>query len=131
MNQPATDETAAGRSGRTVYQGFFDLKPGGKDLAFARAVEDYLGHLREQGLIRDWRLLRRKLGLGPKELGEFQLIMEFDDLTQLDGAFAQVSTRTDPIESLHRQVNSQVARISFALYRDFPDPQRRHGQERF
>lgn len=116
---------------RTVYQGFFDLKPGVRDLAFAEAVDGYLGHLKEQGLIESWRLLRRKLGLGPKELGEFQLVMEFAGLEQLDRAFARVSARTDPIEGLHHAVNSQVARISFSLYRDFPDPQRDSGQERF
>lgn len=115
----------------TTYQGFFDLKPGTGDLEFAEAVDSYLGQLREQGLVKSWRLLRRKLGLGPRELGEFQLLMEFDDLAQLDGAFARVSTRADPIESLHHAVNSKIARVSFALYRDFPDPQRERGQERF
>ncbi|SME89375.1 hypothetical protein SAMN06265365_101207 [Tistlia consotensis] len=115
----------------TVYQGFFDLKPGTADLEFAGAVEGYLGHLKEQGLLKDWRLLRRKLGLGPRELGEFQLIMEFDGLEQLDQAFTSVSTRVDPIEGLHHAVNSKIARVSFALYRDFPDPQRRTGEERF
>ncbi|MEX0759491.1 MAG: DUF6614 family protein [Tistlia sp.] len=115
----------------TVYQGFFDLKPGTGDLEFAGAVEGYLGQLREQGLIESWRLLRRKLGLGPRELGEFQLIMEFADLEQLDHAFTRVSTRSDPVEGLHHAVNSKIARVSFALYRDFPDPQRVTGEERF
>lgn len=57
--------------------------------------------------------------------------MEFADLGQLDRAFAEVSTRRDPVEGLHHAVNSKIARVSFALYRDFPDPQRHHGQERF
>jgi hypothetical protein len=115
----------------TVYQGFFDLKPGTGDLEFAAAVEGYLGRLKQEGLIESWRLLRRKLGLGPPELGEFQLLMEFADLGQLDRAFAEVSTRRDPVEGLHHAVNAKIARVSFALYRDFPDPQRRQGEERF
>lgn len=115
----------------TLYQGFFDLEPGTSDLDFAAAAGAYLDHLKQQGLLKDWRLLRRKLGLGPRELGEFQLLMEFDDLAQLDQAFGEVSRRTDPIEGLHHAVNAKVARVSFALYRDFPDPQRQSGQERF
>lgn len=115
----------------TTYQAFFDLKPGTGDLEFAAAIESYLGELEQQGLLKGWRLLRRKLGLGPKELGDFQLIMDFDDLAQLDSAFTRVSTRTDPIEGLHHAVNSKIARVSFALYRDFPDPHREVGEERF
>ena len=115
----------------TTYQGFFDLKPGTGDLEFAEAVAAYLGQLQQQGLLKNWRLLRRKLGLGPRELGEFQLIMDFEDLAQLDGAFTRVSTRTDPIEGLHHAVNSRIARVTFALYRDFPDPHRQSGEERF
>src|SRR5690606_13558295 len=81
---PLSGQPAARERGMTVYQGFFDLKPGTADLEFAEAARSYLDHLKQQSLLKDWRLLRRKLGLGPKELGEFQLIMEFDDLAQLD-----------------------------------------------
>jgi hypothetical protein len=49
----------------------------------------------------------------------------------LDAAFARVSTRADPVESFHHAVNSKVQDIFFALYRDFPDPQRVRGQEKF
>jgi hypothetical protein len=42
-----------------------------------------------------------------------------------------VSTRADPVESFHHAVNSKVQDIFFALYRDFPDPQRVRGQEKF
>lgn len=114
-----------------VYHGWFDLKPGARDLEVTAAIERYLGHLRAQGQIAGWRLMRRKLGLAPRELGEFHLMMEFDDLAQLERAFAAVSTRADPVEALHHAVNSQVTNVRFALYRDFPDPQRRTGEERF
>ena len=42
-----------------------------------------------------------------------------------------MSERTDPIESFHQAVNSKVRDIFFALYRDFPDPHRVTGQEKF
>lgn len=58
-------------------------------------------------------------------------MLEFDNLTQLDSAFDQVSTRAEPIENLHHAVNSKVQNVSFALYRDFPDPQRISGEEKF
>ncbi|MER2532556.1 MAG: DUF6614 family protein, partial [Candidatus Competibacter sp.] len=56
---------------------------------------------------------------------------EFDDLAQMQVAFDAVSSRTDPVESLHHAVNSKAQDVVFALYRDFPDATRMHGQERF
>lgn len=114
-----------------LYNIWCDLKPGVSDLAFSEKVAFYLDHLREQGLIEGWRLTRRKLGLGHPALGEFHLMIEVRDLAQLESAFQQVASRQDPIEEFHHRVNSLVQNAVFALYRDFPDPVRQHGQERF
>jgi hypothetical protein len=114
-----------------LYHVFCDLKPGVADLAFAESLARYLGHLREQGLIGDWRLSRRKLGLGPATLGEFHIVIEVKDLAQLDAAFSRVASRAEPVEGLHHDVNSLVRNTVFALYRDFPDPERQTGGERF
>jgi len=114
-----------------LYHIWCDLKPGVRDLEFVEAVQGYLGALEEDGLLERYRITRRKLGLGAPGLGEFHLILEFKDLTQLDGAFGRVSKRTDPVESFHHAVNSKVAEITFALYRDFPDDHRETGEERF
>jgi hypothetical protein len=121
------------RRGGTMdtYQAWFDLKPGVGDIAFHERLAAYLGYLRDNGLIEGWRLMRRKLGLGPASLGEFHLVIEAKDLAQLEAAFAHVATRAEPVESFHHAVNSQVTGIQFALYRDFPDRVRQHGQERF
>ena len=108
-----------------------DLKPGVGDIQFAESVASYLGHLRDQGLIGSWRLTRRKLGLGAPGLGEFHLMIEVRDLAQLEQAFQRVAGRSEPVEGLHFGVNSQVRNAVFALYRDFPDPFRQHGSERF
>lgn len=112
-----------------VYELSFDLAPGSSDLDVADAIRTYLDALCTEGLIESWRLLRRKLGFGSGN--EFKVLIETRDLAQLDAAFQQVSTRTEPIEGWHHAVNSRVVGFAAALYRDFPDPQRVHGQERF
>lgn len=115
----------------TQYHTWCNLKPGEKDLEFAEAVRAYLDHLKAAGYLLDWRLSRRKLGLGGDGLGEFHIVMEFADMGRLDALFEAVSARVDPIEGLHHAVNAKVRDLRFALYRDFPDPQRQTGQERF
>jgi len=114
-----------------LYHVWCDLQPGVKDTVFSDAVAAYLGHLRQQGLIHGWRLTRRKLGFGPPGIGEFHLIIEVRDLVQLDAAFHRVSTRQEPVEGFHFGVNALVRNAVFALYRDFPDPGRVRGEERF
>jgi hypothetical protein len=113
------------------YQGWFDLKPGVKDTDFARSLAGYMSHLKERGLIEGWTLSRRKLGLAPKQFGEFHLVIETRDLAQLDAAFNHVASRGEPVESVHFDVNSKVENLLFGLYRDFPDSVRREGEEKF
>jgi hypothetical protein len=112
-----------------VYEVSFDLRAGVSDTELGRAVDVYLGGLQAAGLIESWRLLRRKLGLGAG--AEFKALIETRDLAQLDEAFRSVSTRSEPVEGRHRGVNSLVTGFAAALYRDFPDPHRVHGEERF
>ncbi len=106
------------------YEAWFNLKDSHKDLEFARAVDDYLGHLAREGLIAGYRLTRRKLGFGPAELGEYHIAMSVESLSQLDEAFGVVARRTGETERLHARVYSAITDVRFALYRDFPDPQR-------
>lgn len=114
-----------------LYHIWCDLKPGTNDIAFREQVAAYLGHLQEQGSIAGWRLTRRKLGLAPPHLGEFHIMVEVGDLAQLEAAFQRVAGRREPTEGFHFGVNSLVQNASFALYRDFPDPVRHVGEERF
>jgi hypothetical protein len=99
------------------YTMWCNLRESHKDLEFAKNVNAYLGHLKEQGHIEGWRLARRKLG-------EFQITVWTSDLAQLDRAFGHVATRTGDVEGLHRPVYSMVTDFKSALYRDFPDPER-------
>ncbi|MDO8839349.1 MAG: hypothetical protein Q8J92_14730 [Parvibaculum sp.] len=114
-----------------IYHGWFNLKPGVRDIDFVEAFTGYMELLEREGVIEGWRLTRKKLGLGPAHLGEFHFMIEVTDLTQLDSAFNWVATRADPVETEHFNVNSLVTDIQFALYRDFPDPVREQGEERF
>ena len=114
-----------------IYHIWCDLKPGTSDLAFTGAAATYLDHLKASGQLQQYRITRRKLGLGLPGLGEFHLMLEFTGLAQLDEAFGQVATRAEPVEGFHHAVNSQVSSVSFALYRDFPDANRQSGEEKF
>ena len=114
-----------------LYHIWCDLRPGIGDMHFAAKLADYMGHLKQQGMIENWRLTRRKLGLAPSALGEFHIVIETNDLAQLDRAFGHVASRKEPVESVHHGVNSLVCNAIFGLYRDFPDPVRHHGDEKF
>lgn len=102
-----------------------NLKDGRRDLDFAKAVGAYLNFLQRDGRIESWTLSRRKLGFGPPELGEFHIRISTRDLAQLDHAFDLVATRSGDVERLHAPVYSMITDFRSALYRDFPDPQRR------
>jgi hypothetical protein len=114
-----------------LYHIWCDLKPGVSDLTFAENVSRYLGHLQEQGLIEGYRLTRKKLGLAPAAHGEFHIMIEVRDLAQLDTAFNHVAGRQEPVEGFHFGVNALVTNATFGLYRDFPDPVRHVGEEKF
>jgi uncharacterized protein DUF6614 len=114
-----------------VYHIWCSLKDDIGDLEFATAVRGYLEHLKGGGFISGFRITRRKLGLGPAHLPEWHITLDFESLSHMDNAFNHVSSRADPIESFHHAVNSKVKEVFFALYRDFPDPGRVTGQEKF
>jgi hypothetical protein len=114
-----------------IYNAWFDLKPGVSDTEFSDRLGAYMDHLKNDGLMQGWRLMRRKLGLSAAPVGEFHLMMEFSGLAQLDQAFNRVGARREPVETVHFGVNSLVQNVMFALYRDFPDAMRHRGDEKF
>jgi Family of unknown function (DUF6614) len=114
-----------------LYHIWCNLRPDVSDVEFAERIDAYLGHLRDAGKIEGHRISRRKLGLGPERLGEFHVVIEIRDLSQLDDAFRDVSKRSGRVEALHAAVNQSARDLTFALYRDFPDEHRDSGEERF
>jgi hypothetical protein len=114
-----------------VYHIWRDLGDGVSDVEFSDHLRTYLGHLQTEGIIEGHRLTRRKLGLGPADLGEFHVTIEVRGLAQLDRAFQRAATRTGVVEGFHAAVNSRVRNFRAALYRDFPDAVRERGGQRF
>lgn len=114
-----------------IYHVYCDTKPGIRDMEFVAAVERYMSHLRTAGMIAAWRLTRAKLGFGLRGMGDWHLMIEVTDLAQLEAAFRHVASRAGEAEAHHHGLNSLVSNPVFALYRDFPDPVRRTGEERF
>ena len=108
-----------------TYHGWCELKEGGKDLAFSGSLGKYMAYLKGEGLIEGWRLTRRKLGFGPPTLGEFHIAMEVTDMAQLERAFQGAAAREGEFEKRHAAVYSAVTNLTFALYRDCPDPSRK------
>lgn len=106
------------------YQIWVDLKDTHRDLDFAENVNKYLGHLKEKGFLESFLLTRRKLGFGPKEIGEFNVMIGVKDMAQLEAQFQYVASRAPPVELLHRAVYGMVENFNAALYRSFPDAAR-------
>lgn len=103
------------------YEIWVNLAPGIKDLDFVDALQAYLEPLKAGGKLASYRVRRRKLGFGPDSLGEWNVSIEFENLTQLDEAFLRVAVRDAEIERLHASVFEKVCDFKSALYRDFPD----------
>ena len=104
------------------YHIWCNLKDGARDVEFCGAARAYLGYLQEQGLICGFSITRCKLGFRPPGLGEFHVDIRTQDLAQLEQAFQLAATRSGEVERLHAGVYSRVKDLTFALYRDFPDP---------
>ncbi|MEL7000759.1 MAG: DUF6614 family protein [Paracoccaceae bacterium] len=104
-----------------LYHVMIDLKDDAKALAFAHALDRWLGYLEQEGKIGAWRLLRRKLNLASDDARDFLLEIEVDRLNQLDEAFQHVSQHSDEVEELYYPVHAMIAKASYALYRPFPD----------
>ncbi|MCE9560213.1 MAG: hypothetical protein K8R88_14840 [Armatimonadetes bacterium] len=104
-----------------TYEIWVNLAPGVNDLEFAKSVQGYMNWCLTNDLLIQYRLRRRKFGFGPEALGEFNISMDFRDLTQMDEAFLQAATRSGELEQLHRAVYSSVRDFKSGLFRDFPD----------
>mgnify|MGYP000026068434 CR=1 FL=1 len=107
-----------------LYHCSIDLKDDAKALAFANAIDQWMGYLKDRGTIRSWRLLRRKLGLAADSCRDFLLELEVDDLAQLDQAFRALEAKDEEVERLYNSVTALIAQSDIGLYRPFPDPER-------
>ena len=108
-----------------VYHCMITLKDDAKALAFAQAIDQWMEHLKEEGALQSWRLMRRKLNLASDRFGDFMLVVEFEDMAQMDAAFRIVGRAQDAnVEKLHGFIQHMIEEKHFGLYRTFPDPER-------
>ena len=107
-----------------LYHCSIDLRDTAKAVAFAVAVEAWMGHLQQAGVIGSWRLCRRKLGFGAPRARDFLLEVEVADMAQLDQAFRFTGSDDEGVERLYTSVHQMVGDVDIALYRPFPDPER-------
>ncbi|MHA7851324.1 DUF6614 family protein [Roseovarius sp.] len=108
----------------TTYICLIDLRDTAKALSFAAALDAWMSHLKAQGVIRSWRLKRRKLNLASQCFRDFLLEIDVTDLAQLEQAFRFAGRRDDDTARLYAMVHDHVGQADMALYRPFPDPER-------
>lgn len=107
-----------------LYHCTIDLKDDAKAVAFAAAMDAWMGYLQANGMINGWRLCRRKLGFGAPQARDFLLEVDLDDLAHLDRAFRFCGSGDDDVERLYTTVHQMIGQVDTALYRPFPDPER-------
>ena len=108
-----------------LYHCLIELKSEARALAFAAAVENWMGYLRAQGLVADWRLLRRKFGLASGAHTDFLLEIELPDMAALDLAFSALAQADDQAARRYDQMHQMIAQVSVGLYRPYPDAAQR------
>ena len=108
-----------------IYHCMIELKDGARALAFAAAVEAWMNYLKAQGLILDWRLLRRKFRLASGAHTDFLLEIDVGGLADLDAAFVALSAPDEGAERRYDHMHQMIAQIEVGLYRPFPDPAQR------
>ena len=72
-----------------LYHCMVELKSPDRALQFAAAADAWLGHLKSENIITDWRLLRRKFGLASGQHTDFLIEIEVDGLDQLREVIAE------------------------------------------
>ncbi len=108
-----------------LYHCLIELRPEARALSFAAAVAAWMDHLRGKGLVTEWRLLRRKLGLASGAHTDFLLEIELPGLAGLDNAFAGLAASDDEALRRYDQMHGMIAHSDVGLYRPWPDPAQR------
>ena len=104
-----------------LYHCMIDLRPEANALAFAKATGAWMDHLKSQGLISDWRLMRRKFGLASGTLSDFLLEIDLPGLAALDTAFATLAHADETASQRYDQIHGMIAHAEVGLYRPYPD----------
>ena len=84
-----------------LYHCMIALKSDATALAFASALDHWLGGLTRKGLIGGWKLYRRKFGLASSDHSDVLLLIEVDDMAQLENTFRALSEQSTDAERRH------------------------------
>lgn len=109
----------------TVYHCMIELRSGTRAMGFAAAAGAWMGHLKDAGIIRDWRLLRRKFGLASARHTDFILEIEVEGLAELEEAFQRLGREDQDSDRRYDQLHQMIGDVSIGLYRPYPDPAQR------
>ena len=106
-----------------IYHIWANKKQGISDKDFADGMRHFLQQLQDEGKMISFRITRCKLGFRSiQDLPEWHIMMEFNNMAQLEEAFARVVPRKGELEKEHVSFNKFVEdNIQHALYRDWPD----------
>ena len=106
-----------------IYHIWANKKEGISDLDFAKGMRRFLQQLQDENKMNSFRITRCKLGFRSiQDLPEWHIMMEFDNMAQLEDAFARVVPQEGELEKKHQSFNQYVEDdIQHALYRDWPD----------
>lgn len=108
-----------------IYHCMIELRDGARALAFAAAVQAWMNYLKSQGLIVDWRLMRRKFRLASGGHTDFLLEIDVGGLAALDDAFAALSAPDTEAEQKFDLMHNMIGTLEVGLYRPFPDASQR------
>lgn len=108
-----------------IYLCMIELKDDARALGFAAAVDGWMSFLKAKGLIRDWRLTRRKLGLASTSFMDFMLEVNIVSLSTLDETFSALSHVDAEAEQRYDRMHQMIARVEVGLFRQYPDPTQR------
>ena len=81
--------------------------------------------LQAAGKVAGWHLSRRKLRLAGPGFGDFLLVVEFEDMAQMDRAFAHLAQGEHDAVQAYTQMHGMIERAEAGLYRPYPDPRYR------
>ena len=107
-----------------IYHIWADKKGDISDKDWVNNMKAFLDHLVQERKIEKYRITRCKLGFRSMDIPEWHIMMEFNDLAQLESAFARVAPQDGELEAKHKSFNQFVDdNIQHALYRDYTDEQ--------
>jgi hypothetical protein len=105
-----------------IYHIWADKEGDISDKDWVDNMKSFLDHLVTENKMQSYRITRCKMGFRSLDIPEWHIMMEFNNMAQMDSAFARVAPLEGELEHKHKSFNQFVSgTIQHALYRDWPD----------